>query len=227
MAESVYFTSLQIKNLRCFGDGPEGDGQPLNLTSDGKRLAQWTLILGENGAGKTTLLQSVAWTRPYIHKRPEYIEPQDFRQEHDLFGAANEFLELLRPVHPFGELELNATLLIGSGRFPFGNKRKRTSSKTRSIRTALSISFEADGKLRNHTSETNPDTEPDCFEEAFVIYYGANRQSGKGNLEERHLEDAADLTRYELTELYDVEQITHLERDQSGNRNAITRFSIG
>ena len=37
MAESVYFTSLQIKNLRCFGDGPEGDGQPLNLTSDGKR----------------------------------------------------------------------------------------------------------------------------------------------------------------------------------------------
>ena len=51
MNKSVYFTSLEIENVRCFGDRQE-----LDLTVDGHRPAQWTMMLGDNGVGKTTLL---------------------------------------------------------------------------------------------------------------------------------------------------------------------------
>jgi len=51
----VYFLSLELENVRCFGKK-----QKLDL-SDGKgNPAQWTVILGNNGIGKTTLLQALA-----------------------------------------------------------------------------------------------------------------------------------------------------------------------
>ena len=58
---SVYFTSLEIQNVRCFGEL-----QTLDLTVDGIRPARWTLILGDNGVGKTTLLQCLAWMQPVL-----------------------------------------------------------------------------------------------------------------------------------------------------------------
>jgi predicted ATPase len=55
----VYFLSLEIENVRCFG--PK---QVLDL-SDGKgRPAQWTIVLGDNGVGKTTLLHSLVSLLP-------------------------------------------------------------------------------------------------------------------------------------------------------------------
>lgn len=52
-AEAVYFLSLTVRNIRCFGDAP----QKLDLSDRNGHPAQWTLILGNNGTGKTTLLQ--------------------------------------------------------------------------------------------------------------------------------------------------------------------------
>jgi len=50
----VYFLSLELENVRCFGKE-----QKLDL-SDGKgNPARWTVILGNNGTGKTTLLQTL------------------------------------------------------------------------------------------------------------------------------------------------------------------------
>ncbi len=55
----VYFLSLTVENVRCFGEK-----QTLDL-SDGKgHPAQWTILLGENGVGKTTLLQCLAGLEP-------------------------------------------------------------------------------------------------------------------------------------------------------------------
>ena len=53
--DAVYFLSLSLENVRCFGSK-----QFLDL-SDGKgRPAQWVVILGDNSTGKTTLLQTLA-----------------------------------------------------------------------------------------------------------------------------------------------------------------------
>ena len=53
-ASYLYFRSLTVDNLRCFGDQP----QTLYLcTPDKKNWARWTIILGNNGTGKSTLLQ--------------------------------------------------------------------------------------------------------------------------------------------------------------------------
>ncbi|QRK11198.1 AAA family ATPase [Archangium violaceum] len=55
----VYFLSLTLKNVRCFG--PE---QTLKLSDDQGRPARWTVILGNNGIGKTTLLQALNGFEP-------------------------------------------------------------------------------------------------------------------------------------------------------------------
>ena len=54
-ANAVYFTSLTIENIRCFGPP-----QRLDLADEKAHPAQWTVILGDNGTGKTTLLRSMA-----------------------------------------------------------------------------------------------------------------------------------------------------------------------
>lgn len=66
---AVYFTSLSVVEVRCFG--PE---QRLSL-ADGDRPAKWTVILGENGVGKTTILQCVWALAPYVEdpRPPRYL----------------------------------------------------------------------------------------------------------------------------------------------------------
>jgi hypothetical protein len=51
----VYFFSLAVENVRCFGPA-----QTLDLSDGHGRYASWTVILGENGLGKTTLLSCLA-----------------------------------------------------------------------------------------------------------------------------------------------------------------------
>ena len=51
-ANAIYFLSLTVENIRCFGPP-----QRLDLADEKGHPAQWTVLLGDNGVGKTTLLQ--------------------------------------------------------------------------------------------------------------------------------------------------------------------------
>jgi predicted ATPase len=53
--EGIYFLSLTLENVRCFGES-----QTLDLSDGNGKPAQWTVILGNNGTGKTTLLEVLA-----------------------------------------------------------------------------------------------------------------------------------------------------------------------
>jgi predicted ATP-binding protein involved in virulence len=59
--DAVYFLSLSLENVRCFGSR-----QTLDLSDGNGRPARWTVILGDNGTGKTTLLQVLAGMKPYL-----------------------------------------------------------------------------------------------------------------------------------------------------------------
>ncbi len=55
----MYFTKVEIENIKCFGEKVT-----LDLTNEDGTISPWTLILGDNGIGKTTLLKSIVWMMP-------------------------------------------------------------------------------------------------------------------------------------------------------------------
>ena len=59
--QNAYFLSLELENVRCFGER-----QKIDFSDDNGRPRQWTIILGNNGTGKTTLLQSLVAMTPYL-----------------------------------------------------------------------------------------------------------------------------------------------------------------
>ncbi len=65
----MYFLSLEVENIRCFGNK-----QTLDLSDGEGRPAQWTLVLGDNGVGKTTLLQCLTWMRTVEEPNKEKME---------------------------------------------------------------------------------------------------------------------------------------------------------
>ena len=50
--QNAYFLSLELENVRCFGER-----QKIDFSDDNDKPKQWTIILGDNGTGKTTLLR--------------------------------------------------------------------------------------------------------------------------------------------------------------------------
>ena len=68
-AAPIYFLSLTVENVRCFGapltiDFTRGEGRP----------ARWTVILGGNATGRTTVLQALVALAPV---RPDWTHARD------------------------------------------------------------------------------------------------------------------------------------------------------
>ena len=211
----IYFSTLEIENVRCFGEG-----QVLRLTDDNGRPARWSLLIGENGAGKTTLLECLAWMRPEpdVDGVPE-VETGPERQlgaplsagllKSALSGEENEVLETL-PRNGSREVTVDAKLSFGGvGLWPDG-MLESAHSQAKDIRVGMRLSFNEQARLIDWKPlrRSRIETLGRAFHDPLIVTYGANRYLGDRNsfgLGEPNPMDRVRLSKN--TELYDIEEI--------------------
>ena len=191
----VYFTSLELENVRCFGER-----QTLDLTDDEGKLAQWTLLLGDNGVGKTTLLQCLAWMRPVpaIKSRgdstPDTIEPALDSEENKVWDS------LLRTGAKV-QLDLKATLSVGR---VLGAQQKRG---IRKIETSVRM-VGKNGVIQERVQTEDFANPPNyTLRDLPIFAYGADRRMGSSNLEKPDLFDPLASLFSGSTELYDAKEL--------------------
>ena len=192
----IYFTSLELENVRCFGER-----QILDLTDEQDKLAQWTLLLGDNGVGKTTLLECLYWMRPIPALKsqeegmPKTIEPALDSQENKVWNS------LLR-IEPHVQVDLKANLSIGR---PLGSGRGRGMKQ---IGTLVEM-VGKDGKLHDRKPRKSRFRQPlDVSRFPLPIFpYNASRNMGLLNLDGADSSDQEEFPFSVPTELYDAEKI--------------------
>jgi energy-coupling factor transporter ATP-binding protein EcfA2 len=231
---SMYFTSLEIESVRCFGQPTK-----LDLTDDAGNPAQWTLLLGDNGVGKTTLLQCLAWMRPLPKGREQsnVFKADDESDEPPpltkgslgpaLSDEENDVLESLLRTGKTHEVLLRAEMCQNK---EFVNSNKDTASvgKGARINTGVKITYSKKGALEGMKPMGNTKIETiGEYHEPFIIAYGANRQMGLDNLVLSELDDPIAARLSAVTTLYDAEEILQnldyaaAKKEYEGKENAL------
>lgn len=198
----VYLTSIELENVRCFGER-----QTLDLTDGQGRPVRWMLLLGDNGVGKTTLLQCLAWMRPVpcaVEKgRVTAIQPA-------LTDEQNEVLNSLIRVGGKVEVTLEARHCIGRNLTPAGSDDADTAP---SLTTKFAMQGE-NGRLPEDTEDTYGKYEPTQVPDGVSVppdiamfAYGATRRPGAVKLERGEPTDPLASLFESPTELYDAEDV--------------------
>ena len=188
----IYLTSLELNNVRCFGER-----QVLKLTDSSGHLAQWTLILGENGVGKTTLLQCLARMRPTPMTSDDNEEPDKIQPEL-IDEQDNEVLT--RFIRKGTDVTLNLSCSY-CYRTQLGTVAKPELKLETCIKLASKDGELYDSDVAGSTQDVNLKSTP------FIIGYGAIRPLGALNLEVSALSDSLQSLFNGKLELYDAEMI--------------------
>ncbi len=190
---AIYFKSLELKNIRCFG----GDHK-LDLIQEDGSPAQWTLILGNNGVGKTTVLQCLALMRP-VPDLGEDNKNIKIGITPALQDGENAVFERLLRHHQIDNSVITAKLVQGV----LLTELDSQSNKTEEIFTTSTFGGDENGELEK-TDSSGTRGEGDT-KLPLVIAYAANRFQAKSYLDISYdaYDPASTLTG--ITELIDVE----------------------
>ena len=192
---SIYFRSLELENVRCFGKR-----QRLDLTDKNDKPVQWVLILGDNGVGKTTLLQCLAWMRPvpWLDKKTDKIEGA----EPALNNEENEVWNSLMRIGSDVKVDLEAMLCIGMSLCGTSEDEGRV------LKTTIEMKGK-NGLLQDRTV-AGPDAvqfSPSLYSDIAIFAYGATRRPGTLKRDGEELSDPLASLFRESAELYDAEDI--------------------
>jgi len=151
--QNAYFLSLELENVRCFGEK-----QKIDFSDGNDRPKQWTIILGDNGTGKTTILQSALAMFP----APDFIASKTNGLEKDYaYSLAYSYVFGSREWLPFRYLSISKILM--ESKFA---KQKQLKNTERNTIIIAKRGFERDSLLISDLFYVN----------GFV--YGASRKAG-------------------------------------------------
>ena len=210
----IYFTSLLVENLRCFGEKQE-----LKLTDDNGRPSRWTLILGENGVGKTTLLQCLARMRPVPatsqrEAKPDKIQPAFSDEDNN-----DVLLGYIRA-------GADATLTLEAN-FCVAQKLGAAARKSKILKTCFRLTRKRSKLVDVHDKGSTKQIR--LNKELYVLGYGATRRMGFLNVDSMMLYDPMDSLFDTSIELFDAQVILGILdyaklRKKSGAENNLKKL---
>ncbi len=204
---AMYFTSLQIENMKCFGKR-----QTLNLCDESGAVSRWVLILGNNGTGKTTLLKSLCWMHPVEEtddkkKEKAKITKVAIKPYMDDFEKESEYEDLIK----VGSKEIARVGVTLSN----GVAIKSVPKKEQLVSYAINIKT-IDGKLEDIKCEFG---ELDVFNAPNLFAYNASRHMTNKDSENEELKSPMYNLFSEGGDLYDAEQLLTMLDNASIRQN--------
>ncbi len=225
----MYFASLEIENIKCFGEK-----QSLDLRDSEGKISRWTLILGDNGVGKTTLLKCLSWMKPVKvpppPPPPNTEFPEDDKKKE---GEINEDKDVeIKPLMDDfdDELEFEQLIRVGnnvktkiSGTFANDVYLGQIPSEESLVTVAMNFE-KKDGKLEVITPEF---AKLQKFNSPTVFAYSASRHMALKNFEKSDIKDPLSNLFSTSADLYDAEEVLSnlnyasisetIENQKSGN----------
>lgn len=202
ISNPMYFLSLELENIRCFGEK-----QTLDLTDGAKRPAPWTLLLGDNGLGKTTLLQCLIWMRT-----TEELEPKEKSNGNGVVVKSifddedNSKIESLIRVGDIIESSVKGTYSLGC---TLSNISQSKNGNPNTIDVGVKFRSE-NGNLEDVNNITSAPLKN--FVTPTLIAYSASRHMATLNFDKPELLDPVYNFNSDLAELYDAEEVlAHLD----------------
>ncbi|MFM9951813.1 MAG: AAA family ATPase [Saprospiraceae bacterium] len=192
---AMYFTSLEIENVKCFGTK-----QILDLTNEKGQISSWTLILGENGVGKTTLLKCLAWMVPV--EEPD----REIKNEAKISKVAiKPFMDNFENDSDYEQLSKEGQNIKSRIRATFANSSKLGAVPNKRSIVSHGVNFQVvDGKLKKYDPEFGELTK---FNSPNLFAYNAGRHMALRNYDKSELLDPVSNLFSESGDLYDAEQV--------------------
>ena len=189
----MYYLSLDIQNIKCFGDR-----QTLNLSNENGGPAPWTLLIGDNGVGKTTLLRCIAWMKPCEDQDPKFLKKGKITIKPilDNLEDNSEYEKLFRDngiIESFVGARLSDGMELDASSVP----------QEKILNHGLTIK----GKNGGLEDLENKFAYVAKFNEPILFAYSATRHMEHDNLEKSELADPVYNLFAEAGDLYDAERV--------------------